>query len=86
MMYTNQGRQPQECTQSILTSRELLMCGVICTPLLGEVGLYSNDVWMVLCTFIKTGWTKKMDLEICLVNFGLVVTRFIVFRTPDKMY
>ena len=86
MICTNQGRHPQGCTQSILTSRELLMWNVIWIPLLGEVGLYFNDVWMVLWAFTKTGSTTKMDLAIFLANFGLVWTWSIVFQPLGKMY
>ena len=35
--------------------------------------------------FYRAGPTTKMDLEICLVNFGLVWTRFIVCQLLDKM-
>ncbi len=63
MIYTNQARKPPGFIQSTQTAWEVLISDAIWTPLLGEVGLYSSDMWMVPWTFTETGLTTKMDLE-----------------------
>jgi hypothetical protein len=65
---------------------ELLLFVAIWKPLQGGAGLYSKDVSMALRTFTETGLTTKLDLAICLVNFGLGWTRFIVSQPSDRMY
>ena len=75
------------CTKKSLSCKKRacdVKCDMDTNP--ENVGLYSNDVWMVLWTFIKTGPTTKMDLEICLVNVLRVDPEMFESNTAYAVY